>query len=325
MGDMNPPSPKEPARKKAKADPQARKWVFTVFLKPSGTPETFRLVADALAQAGAKSYCFQLEQCPDTGRLHWQGCVEWASAKRFSTLKREWGWPADAELEPVHLEVCRNWKNSVKYCSKNETRASEHTSAGPHVLNIPPGMLTVDMSKLDPLHGKELRPWQQQLFDTLSLPPNDRTVYWIWEGVGAVGKTSFAKHLLCTQRETIYVEGGRAADIKYGVCQCIESTGYPKVVIIDVPRCSTGYISYQAIEGIKNGLIFSSKYESKTCIFPSPHVVVFSNQRPDGSKLSADRWEVLTILPCGGLATDHVAEREGGDDAEGEDNHPDLA
>jgi hypothetical protein len=49
------------------------------------------------------------------------------------------------------------------------------------------------------------------------------------------------------------------------------------------------------LEELKNGYVFSPKYESKNKSFPTPHVVVLMNETPDRSKLSADRYSI-TIL-----------------------------
>ncbi len=74
-------------------------------------------------------------------------------------------------------------------------------------------------------------------------------------------------------------------------------------MVIDIPRANEGNVSYQAIEDLKNGALFSTKYESGMCVFNSPHVVVFANMAPDLNKLSADRWNIIhlhdTVIPIG--------------------------
>ena len=55
-------------------------------------------------------------------------------------------------------------------------------------------------------------------------------------------------------------------------------------------------MSYSAIESLKDGLLFSGKYEGGVKLFPPPHVVIFANFLPDMTKLSIDRWDIHTLL-----------------------------
>ena len=54
-------------------------------------------------------------------------------------------------------------------------------------------------------------------------------------------------------------------------------------------RSQEQFVSYQAIEEVKNGILFNNKYEAKMVVFNNPHVVVFSNFEPDYKALSSDR------------------------------------
>ena len=46
----------------------------------------------------------------------------------------------------------------------------------------------------------------------------------------------------------------------------------------------------------KNGRIVASKFDSKELKFKTPNtVVVFSNEKPDVSELSKDRWKIFRI------------------------------
>jgi len=49
------------------------------------------------------------------------------------------------------------------------------------------------------------------------------------------------------------------------------------------------------LESIKNGLFFSGKYESTQVVMNSPHLIIFANEPPDKSKMSADRWHIVRI------------------------------
>jgi hypothetical protein len=85
--------------------------------------------------------------------------------------------------------------------------------------------------------------------------------------------------------------GGANKDCLFSLYEFIKiNDEAPEIVIFDIPRVNKGQISYQALEQIKNGMLFNSKYESGMCRFNSPHILVFSNDEPHYESLSEDRW-----------------------------------
>lgn len=145
------------------------------------------------------------------------------------------------------------------------------------------------------LHPDHFYPWQKDIIDLISTPANDRSIYWYWEPTGKSGKTAIAK-FICTKYNAIVVSG-KSTDCKNGILQYYNSKKiYPEIIIFDIPRCNVNYISYEAMESIKNGLFFSGKYEGGMCIFNCPHVICFANEEPNTNELSTDRWEIKRIL-----------------------------
>lgn len=219
-------------------------------------------------------------------RDHLQIFVSFKSQRYFNALRVKFN--SIEGCSPVHLEKARDRKQAAKYCSKSTTRVS-----GPWSKGIAQAMLTVDPPR-DPLMGRNLHDWQTQVLAVAREEPDDRTIYWFWEPDGAVGKTSLCKHLVLTQ-SAAYVAGG-AKDILYAIKTVMEASGPPRMVLFDIPRSSESRISWQSIEAVKNGLAFSSKYESGTIVFNCPHVFCFSNGPPETDKLSADRWSIHRII-----------------------------
>ena len=73
-------------------------------------------------------------------------------------------------------------------------------------------------------------------------------------------------------------------------------------VVIDIPRSNYDedkdrvICSYTTIEQLKNGHIFTTRYEGiEACRYPKK-VVVFSNHYPDTTKMSKDRWRIAQII-----------------------------
>lgn len=209
------------------------------------------------------------EEVGDSGTPHLQGFIE---APNRIRPKEKFG------NDRIHWERCKGDKNSnIKYCSKD---GKFHTNM---CLNI----------YKDPLENNEMFDWQKRIIDVIKSKPDDRTIHWFWDEHGNRGKTTLCKHI-CTNYHAIVVSGA-AADIKYGVSKYIEEHGGINIVIFHFVRSQEDRVSYEAIEAIKDGMFFNTKYESNMCIFNSPHVICFANFKPNMEKLSSDRWSVEEI------------------------------
>jgi len=134
----------------------------------------------------------------------------------------------------------------------------------------------------------ELRDWQQSLIDIISLPPDDRHVYWITDVIGGCGKTQLSIYLKLNFNATI-LPNAPAKDMSHML------PAKPPIIVFDFTRQVDGYVNYSFIESCKNGIVSSPKYESHVKYFPTPHVICFANFMPDLTKLSADRWKLINL------------------------------
>lgn len=106
---------------------QARNWCFTLY-----DDERLNLLNDGAQGGGAlaappleldhphvRAYVYQLERCPETGRLHIQGYVEFTRPKRMGGVKSIIG------SGTVHLEQRRGSRNqAIEYCRKENSRVA---------------------------------------------------------------------------------------------------------------------------------------------------------------------------------------------------------
>lgn len=266
---------------------------------------------------------WQLERCPDTDRIHVQGYLELNGTKRLAGVKKLF-W-----CDSVHVEKRRGTRLQAKeYCSKEDTKVQGPWEYGKWING--PGersdlhaiaeaitdgadlriidsefpeqaakynqwvrrMISYERQKNLQVPQITLRPWQEDLVQLLSTPPHPRQILWYWDPNGNAGKTTFARWLMTTPlftKRVAYFRGGKHADVAYAY-------DYEDVVVFDYCRDSIEFISYSVLEHLKDGMIFSTKYESTRKIFNPPHVLVFANQEPNRSKLSLDRWNVHQIL-----------------------------
>lgn len=179
-----------------------------------------------------------------------------------------------------------NRKQNIAYCSKEGDYKTNIFSLAQrmHLLNLP--------------LPDQLYPWQQVILTLIDLNP-ERQIIWRWSKNGNTGKTTFAKFLTET-RGAILIDGEKS-DILYAAARYVsnfdrETLFSMKIIfILDFSRTVENFISYDALEKLKNGLWFSPKYKSKMVLFPPPTVLIFTNFSPKYDLLSADRWNVENV------------------------------
>lgn len=250
--------------KKKKQISPAKRWCFTLNNYKEGDMDTII----KCCSSNSSNYIVGKE-VGESGTPHLQGYIEFNKKIRPLNL---------IELG-CHWEKAKgNRESNIKYCSKDGDYKTSFYIPKPLVV----------------LKEVDLYWWQVALLENLFLEENDRIIWWIYDEIGNIGKSALAKYLVVTEK--CIVVDGKANDIFCGIAGYKEDKGYyPEIVIIDCPRHNIGFMNYGAIEKVKNGLVFSGKYESKQMVFNSPHVVVFANQEPDRSKFSADRWKIKKI------------------------------
>lgn len=142
-----------------------------------------------------------------------------------------------------------------------------------------------------------LRPWQQALVDVVDETPNPRKIHWIWDASGNTGK-SWMKTYLGTMKDACCLSFGKRADLAH-----IFATSPKGIVVFDLTRTAAPTEGkehsmdglYSLAEDLKNGCLTTTKYDSKTIFFPSPHVIFFANWLPDMTKWSEDRYLIKEI------------------------------
>lgn len=121
---------------------------------------------------------------------------------------------------------------------------------------------------------------------------NDRSITVVFDPEGNLGK-SFLCRWLYEQGKGYYVPP--TIDTVKGIIQFIAS-GYRNegIIVIDIPRSwKWSEQLYTAIESIKDGLIFDTRYSAKTRDIYGVNVLVLTNNKPKLDKLSKDRWDIL--------------------------------
>lgn len=244
---------------------QYKFWCFTIFKK---NRDQFSLF-EALKKISVK-YIFQLEKCPTTGSLHYQGCFTAKKKMRITEVKKHLGEGHYEKSESIAVET---------YCAKKESRVEG------------PWEWPYKYRGEDIINDQQLYTWQKDVLTIIKKKADTRKIYWFWENEGNVGKSSLAKYI-CWHLNGVLV-GGARKDIGYAITQ-IEPVPEP-IYIFDIPRCQMNHVSYAGIEQLKNGLFFNGKYESGMYMGPIPHILIFANNPPDMTKLSEDRYKIICL------------------------------
>lgn len=266
---------------------QCYRWSFTIqapgAVGEQDLPEV-KVVKSWLSSVGVKKWIFQLERGEEEGRLHYQGQLQLESKKRKRQLLTSTG-----ELFPEnYLTLSPTSKNGSasawSYAMKEDTRVKGPWGDRPIYL----GQDLVCMNS--PF------PWQQQVLDTLKTEPNDRTIQWVWEREGNVGKSKLVKFLRWKKLAT-NIPAGTATQIKTSVI----SKGPAKAYMLDMPRTKgkDEHMEdlFSAIEQIKNGMVESAMYgKNQELLMEPPHIFCFANYPPPMECLSADRWKVFKVV-----------------------------
>lgn len=261
-------------------------------------------------------YVYQLEKCGDTGRLHFQGYCRFPKVMLLTGLKKI--------FPNAHWENRKGTHHDAfVYCTKEDTRVKEPVM---NMKEVPYSGKRVDLNDaaerirnhvswadclndeeltsvlakytkwsrdvfnhkpITPVEGVVLRKWQLSLVQQVSEYPDPRKIIWVHDSIGNKGK-SFLATFLARNMGALVVSSAKSADIAYVYHG-------QSIVAWDLSRSQEEHVNYGCMEDIKNGRIFSPKYEVTVKIFPIPHVVVFANFHCPQGKFSADRIRELDL------------------------------
>lgn len=207
------------------------------------------------------------EEIGANGNKHIQGQVSFKHKLR----------PKELFPKEIHWEKTKKLQSAIDYCSKEQKYEIK-------------GYKLKFVQRIDKLFE-----WENKIIDIISSPPDDRSINWFWEPNGCAGKTTFSKYLY-THYPHVITLSGKGSDMLNGVVTYNEKKGcLPEIILINIPRSTTEFVSYGGIEAVKDMYFFSGKYEGGMICGECPHVICFANEEPEYEKMSQDRWRVQKI------------------------------
>lgn len=292
---------------------RSRHWCFTLNNYSEDDIGLFRTLPE-----GAK-YVVIGKEVGDSGTPHLQGFISFLNPQRLSGLRSSWF------AGRAHWEVARSPWLAAEYCRK-EGDYQEHgnppTKPSPGFRSDLSGFKAAvkggcfNVKRLREEHSDvyaryprfcadyirdntprprvecfALRTWQGDLYERLRFAPDRRSIVFVVDVVGDTGKSWFCDYYSQLHEEdTQILTPGKYADMALALQTSI------RVLFLDCPRSKQGdFIQYDFLENVKNGRVFSGKYESGMKYLNPLHVVVMMNEIPDEEKLSADRYLIINI------------------------------
>lgn len=240
----------------------------------------------------AKNWVFQLEEGKGANKyLHYQGRFKLANKTRVKSLINKNAKLGDESLIGIHLSTTSSVAaKGFDYVTKSETRKDGPWSKEQHLK-----MLNADPDIIEMTSDKWIwRPWQLSTFELFKTTRDRRKVNYIIDRTGGSGKSSFSNYCDFIDIAT-WVPPMNSKDMM-AFCMKFKAKSY----IIDLPKNFTQSKTvrinlFNAIEALKNGMLYDLRYDARKERIPAPNVIIFANEAPDTSLLSRDRWVVWEI------------------------------
>ncbi len=290
---------------------RGKNWCFTL---NNYTSDDY----DRLTQLVDKDECVYIifgKEIGDSGTPHLQGFIAFSKRVYMTDVKKRIS-------RTAHFELARQVPESIEYCKKDgdvfesgvlPAGQGKRTDIDDFKLDVKGGLLNfkdirekhsvvyakyksfvmeyvVDNSPQRTVPTYVLHEWQQDLLTKLDADPDDRTIQFVVDQTGNNGKTWFAHWYASKNTNCQVMCPGKRADMAYILRTDI------RVLIMDAPRSKQGeFIQYDFLEDVKNGYVFSPKYESSVKSLQNLHLVVLMNEPPDLTKLSFDRFDITYL------------------------------
>lgn len=255
----------------------AKKWVFVWYNFDSIGSKIPGFIKNV--EALCDMCQFQEEICPTTKKHHIQGFLIFKDKQRPVERFRHID-------NTIHYETMRgSVETNIEYTHKDYTKAPGGFYYG---YRLPRAVQKVEWTDLSEDNQNWLKPIMEEPYDY-------RTIHWICDYKGNWGKSRIQKYLV--DNFNAIMVSGAGKDIAYAISQYKENKHrWPDYVLCNIPRSTDEkYISYGMLEQVKDGLVFSGKYESCQLRLPQVKMIVFANTKPIQDGWSVDRVKLTVI------------------------------
>ena len=264
----------------------AKHHIVTIF---NYTPLDIKFLCSKSEELCEKSvledWIFEKEICPTTLKPHLQCAFKFYDKKRinqyFGQFEDKW----HVETMAKHAK----WEDQLFYCSKDAREQQDESLLFAHWYKIP--------VQLKILKEEQLYPWQKSFIEKTFEPVDDRSINILIDPKTCNGKTQVMKY--CAKKyKYIFFEEAEKADIAFSLVSKKKrgiDLNRKQTFIFDIAKGQTKKLDISILEKLKDGAIFSSKYECDELLYNSPHIWVFCNEKPLGDYSRQNVWRLWTI------------------------------
>ena len=167
---------------------------------------------------------------------------------------------------------------------------------GPYDRDDQESIFIPEQYQIDPA---KFYPYQKKIYDSREIQDN-YFINYLYCPNGNIGKTTIACHMDCKKMAYVIPPLNNGYKMTQFFCSFLSNRKDrdPKLVFVDIPRSMnqnkvSGF--YTAIESIKKGLVFDTRYGGKKWHYKPPQVWVFSHKKPNLRALSRQRWKIWMV------------------------------
>jgi len=296
---------------------QSTRWCFTLNNPTSEDHDRFTELGNGLQRNGLR-YLIVGRETGDSGTPHLQGFAIFDSRLRLRSVRELFGERGHYECARATSDraadycrkdgdfseygslpnKCRSAPSVADFCNwvKTQHNVNERDIAvefpglylryGDRLLRLVDHLIEPPVLEENPLNE-----WQSWLHEKLIKEADDRTVDFYVDIEGGKGKSYFCRWMLSKYPEKVQVlSGGKRDDLAHAV----DVT--KRIFLFNLPRGGIEYLQYTILEQLKDRVVFSPKYSSSTKVLKyMSHVVVFCNEEPDMTKMTADRYVINNL------------------------------
>lgn len=254
----------------------------------------------------AKKWCFQLEAGEETGYEHWQIRVSLMKKLRPAAAVKEYRQKLLNDAPDGHCRIVPTKTHTFNASCDDEKHGTSNNKGFNYVMKEDtrvegpwmdtefevPRMMTRQLKEFMEM---PLRPFQRKIIELAKWVSN-RYIIYIIETMGGTGKSILAEYM-AYHKIARRIPAMKSAEDIMAMIMCLPPS---PCYLIDMPRAMKKdnlWEMYTGLEELKNGYAYDKRYAFRERQFDRPQEIVFSNQFPELSAMSMDRWKIFRIVP----------------------------